>query len=191
MVNAIPETVTLESYVRGKTFDAIVSANKKVNRALIGGALSLGTNIDITDIPGYAPLNNDKNMIALTLEAAQISIPEYEMKEGHSFGSGSTDMGDLSCIMPVIHPYSGGASGTSHGNDFYIVDPEAACVASAKLQLSMLALLLGDGAERAKMIAEEYTPPFASAADYLAYVDSLNRTGDRITYSDTNANINL
>jgi len=191
MVNAIPETVTLESYVRGKTFDAIVSANKKVNRALIGGALSLGTNIDITDIPGYAPLNNDKNMIALTLEAAQISIPEYEMKEGNRFGSGSTDMGDLSCIMPVIHPYSGGASGTSHGNDFYIVDPEAACVASAKLQLSMLALLLGDGAERAKKIAEEYTPPFASAADYLAYVDSLNRTGDRIIYSDSAAQIKL
>jgi metal-dependent amidase/aminoacylase/carboxypeptidase family protein len=191
MVNAIPETVTLESYVRGKTFDAIVNANKKVNRALIGGALSLGTNIDVTDIPGYAPLNNDKNMIALTLEAAQISIPEYEMKEGHGFGSGSTDMGDLSCIMPVIHPYAGGATGTSHGNDYYITDPEAACVASAKLQLSMLALLLGGGAERAKKIVEEYEPQFESAKAYLDYVDSLNCTGDRIEYGEEEAKITL
>ncbi len=191
MVNAIPETVTLESYVRGKTFDAIVSANKKVNRALIGGALSLGTNIEITDIPGYAPLNNDKGMIALTLEAAEKAIPEYPMTEGHSFGSGSTDMGDLSCIMPVIHPYAGGAAGTSHGNDFYIVDPEAACVASAKLQLSMLSLLLGDGAARAKKIIEEYEPQFESAKAYLDYVDSLNCRGDRIEYGEGEAKITL
>ena len=191
MVNAIPETVTLESYVRGKTFDAIVNANKKVNRALIGGALSLGTNIDITDIPGYAPLNNDKNMIELTLEAAELSIPEYEMKAGHGFGSGSTDMGDLSCIMPVIHPYAGGAQGTSHGNDYYIVDPEAACVASAKLQLAMLSLLLSNGAERAKKIAEEYEAPFASAKDYLDYIDSLASSGDRIEYGENEAKILL
>ena len=191
MVNAIPETVTLESYVRGKTFDAIVNANKKVNRALIGGALSLGANIDVTDIPGYAPLNNDTNMIALTLEAAQISIPEYEMKEGHGFGSGSTDMGDLSCIMPVIHPYAGGATGTSHGNDYYIVDPEAACVASAKLQLAMLSLLLSNGAERAKKIVEEYEPQFESAKAYLDYVDSLASSGDRIEYGENEAKIIL
>ncbi|MBO5968510.1 MAG: amidohydrolase [Clostridia bacterium] len=191
MVNAIPETATLESYVRGKTFDAIVSANKKVNRALIGGALSLGTNIDITDIPGYAPLNNDKNMIALTIEAAAKAIPEYEMKEGHGFGSGSTDMGDLSCIMPVIHPYAGGAAGTSHGNDYYIVDPVAACIASAKLQLSMLSLLLSNGAERAKKIVEEFEPQFESAKAYLDYIDSLNCTGDRIEYSEGEAHVNL
>ena len=191
MVNAIPETVTIESYVRGKTFDAIVSANKRVNRALVGGALSLGTNIDVTDIPGYAPLNNDKNLIALTLEAAQNAIPEYTMTEGHSFSSGSTDMGDLSCIMPVIHPYAGGAAGTSHGNDYYVVDPEAACVASAKLQLSMLSLLLSDGAARAKKIIEEYEPQFESAKAYLDYVDSLNCTGDRIEYEENKATILL
>ena len=191
MVNAIPETVTLESYVRGKTFDAIVSANKKVNRALIGGALSLGANIDITDIPGYAPLVNDKNMIALTLEAAEAAIPEYEMKARHSFGSGSTDMGDLSCIMPVIHPYAGGASGTSHGNDYQIVDPVAACIGSAKLQLSMLSLLLRDGAERAKKIVEEFEPQFESGRAYLDYIDSLNCTGDRIEYGEGEAKIIL
>ncbi|MBE5772237.1 MAG: amidohydrolase, partial [Clostridiales bacterium] len=55
MVNAIPETVTLESYVRGRTFDAIEEANKRINQGLIGGALSLGTNIEIIDISGYAP----------------------------------------------------------------------------------------------------------------------------------------
>ena len=51
MVNAIPATTQLESYVRGDNFDAIIQTNNKVNRALCGAALSVGTNIDITDIP--------------------------------------------------------------------------------------------------------------------------------------------
>ena len=71
MVNAIPETVSMESYVRGKTFEAINSANKKVNRALIGAALSMGANIDIIDMPGYAPLVNDMNMIELAKDATR------------------------------------------------------------------------------------------------------------------------
>lgn len=191
MVNAIPESATLESYVRGKTFDAIERANKRVNRALIGGALSLGTNVDITDIPGYAPLLNDKELTALTHEAAELAIPEYKMSEHHSIGSGSTDMGDLSCIMPVIHAYCGGASGTAHGNNYYITDPEAACCASARLQLSMLTLLLSDGAQRAKRIVEEYKPQFASAREYLDYVDSLSSSGDRISYGDGEARVIL
>ena len=191
MVNAIPETATLESYVRGKTFEAIEAANKRVNRALIGGALSLGTNVDISDIPGYAPLINDKNLIALTLEAAAKSIPEYPMTERQSIDSGSTDMGDLSCIMPVIHIYGGGASGTAHGNDYYITDPEAACCASARLQLSLLSLLLQNGAENARRIIEEDEPRFASAEEYLCYVDSLNRSGSRISYGDGEARIIL
>ena len=52
MVNAIPATVQLESYVRGASFEAIVRENKKINRALTGAALSVGANIEIMDIPG-------------------------------------------------------------------------------------------------------------------------------------------
>ena len=109
MVNAIPETVRLESYVRGKTFEAIAAANRKVNQALCGAALSIGTNIEIVDIPGYAPLVNAPEMIALAKDAAALAIPQYELSVRESYSSGSTDMGDLSCIMPVVHPYAGGA----------------------------------------------------------------------------------
>ena len=111
MVNAIPEKTVLESYVRGKTFDAMCKANQKVNQALCGAAISIGTNVDICDTPGYSPLVNDKNMINLTCKAAELVLPEYEMKYADATSTGSTDMGDLSCIMPVVHPYAGGAEG--------------------------------------------------------------------------------
>ncbi len=184
MVNAIPDKAVLESYVRGANFDAIVKANKKVNRALTGAALSLGANVDITDIPGYAPLVNDREMMNVTKEAAEKIIPEYSFDMNSSFGSGSTDMGDLSCIMPVVHPYAGGAKGTAHGSDYYIVDPEAACVASAKMQMAMLHILLSDGGKRAKSIIENYKPLFKSKEEYLSYMDSLNKSGDRIEYKE-------
>lgn len=182
MVNAIPATVTLESFVRGSSFEAIVRENKKVNRALCGAALSIGTNIDITDIPGYAPLINAPGLIPLVKEAADHIIPEYQMEVSDAIGSGSTDMGDLSCVMPVIHPYAGGATGQSHGSEYYIKDPVAACIGSAKMQMAMLYLLLSDNAKRAKEIIEEFEPRFGSIKEYLDFVDSLNVTGDRIEY---------
>ena len=112
-------------------------------------------------------------------------LPEYTFNINEGISSGSTDMGDLSCIMPVVHPYAGGAKGTAHGSDYYIEDPEAACVASAKMQMAMLYILLSDGAKRAKAIIENYKPLFASKEDYFAYVDSLNKTGDRIAYGES------
>jgi hypothetical protein len=93
-------------------------------------------------------------------------------------------MGDLSCIMPVVHPYAPGAIGKGHGNDYYIEDPELACVTCAKWQLVMLSLLMGNGAERAQKIVDEYKPLFESKEAYLAYVDEMNASGDRIVYGE-------
>lgn len=193
MVNAIPETAVLESFVRGATFEGICNANYKVNRALCGAALSLGTNVEIVDIPGYAPLHDDPNLMELSAEAAKLAIPEYEYHISDKVSSGSTDMGDLCCVMPVVQPYAGGAQGRSHGNNYEIVDPIAACLGSAKLQLGMLLLLLSDDAKRAKQIIAEYKPMFDSKEAYLAYMDSLNASGDRIVYNEdeTVAEINL
>ncbi len=193
MVNAIPDKTVLESYVRGASFDAICDANRKVNRALCGAALSLGTNVEIIDTPGYAPLKNDENLINITVEATRMAIPEYEFKVNDRISSGSTDMGDLSCIMPVVHPYAAGATGNPHGSDYKIANPIAACVASAKMQLAMLLILLSDGAKKAKQVIEEFQPAFKSKEDYLSYVDGLNTFGNRIEYSDdeTVAKVNI
>ncbi|MBR6569363.1 MAG: M20/M25/M40 family metallo-hydrolase, partial [Clostridia bacterium] len=191
MVNAIPETVRLESYVRGASFEGIVKANKRVNQAFTGAALSIGANIEIIDIPGYAPLINDRDMMNIAKEAAEAVMPERPFWMSDGIGSGSTDMGDLSCIMPVVHPYMPGAKGKGHGNDYYIEDPELACVTCAKWQLAMLWLLLSDGASRAEKIVTEYKPLFESKESYLAYMDSLNSSGDRIEYGQDSAEIRL
>ena len=42
-----------------------------------------------------------------------------------------------------------------------------------------------------KRIVEDYKPEFASKAEYLAYLDSLNDSGDRIVYEDGAARVRL
>lgn len=189
-VNAIPDNVIIESFVRGKTFDAIKSANKKVNRALIGGALSLGANIEILDNPGYGPLYNNTLMMDVAQEAAEKDL-NIVIDRSEVIGSGSTDMGDLSDIMPLVHPHAGGAKGRSHGADYIIEDPELACVGSAKWQVCMLNILLKDGAERAKKIIAEFEPKFKTKEEYFSYIDEFISSGNRISYDEGKAEIKL
>ena len=184
MVNAIPETAVLESYVRGKTNEAIAETNRKVNRALVGAALSLGANVEIIDIPGYSPLVNDQGMIALAKDGFEQMFPGEAFTVYESYSTGSTDMGDLSTVMPVVHPYAAGNMGQSHGAAYYIADPEKACVNSAKWQISMLKLLLENDGARAKKIVSSFTPMFKTHEEYFAFMDSLNCDGDRITYNE-------
>jgi hypothetical protein len=117
-------------------------------------------------------------------EAAAMVLPEgMEFKRTGTFSTGSTDMGDLSAIMPVVHPYAGGVAGKGHGNDYHVVDPELLCVTNAEWQVTMLTLLLGNGAARAKKIVADFKPEFTKE-EFLAYQDGLNASGDRIAYSE-------
>jgi len=190
VVNAIPDEVIIESYVRGSNFAAIKAANKKVNRALSGAALAMGANVCIQDTPGYAPSNNCRDLMKLAEEACEtIDLAPFEWCNVRE--SGSSDMGDLSVVMPVVQVYAPGAVGTSHGADYYIQNPELACMGSAKLQLVMLVMLLQDNAARAKQIIADYKPLFATKEQYFAYLNELCANGDRIAYEEEKATVIL
>lgn len=182
-VNAIPDKVVLESYVRGSSFEAIKDANQKVNRALCGGALSIGANVEIKDFIAFAPLTNYEKMIDV-VQAAVSLIPDAKFSRYDVITSGSTDMGDLSALMPVVHPYAPGASGSLHSSDFKIEDPVLACVASAKLQMNMLYTLLKDDAKVAKQIVADFEPTFKSKEEYFEYVSYFNKSVGHISYLD-------
>jgi len=185
-VNAIPDWVHIESYIRGKSFEAMKKANDKVNKALIAGALALGANIEIQDIPGYAPNRNSELLTKLAIEAHGMLESGREFVKNEFYSSSSTDMGDLSCIMPTIHPQCPGATGKSHSDTFFITDPEMACVMSAKWQIMILMLLLDNNGLRAKEIIENFVPRFKSKEEYFKCVDSFYNEGERIDYSDEN-----
>lgn len=191
VVNGIPDEVELESYVRAKTFDAMHAVSRRVNRAFTGAALALGANVEIHDAPGYAPLCNDPNMIDLARRAAKVAYPDLEFTHKPGYGTGSTDMGDLSMLYPAVHPYAPGAVGAGHGSDFVIESPELACIQSAEWQLEMLRLLLCDGAAEAERIRGEFTPTFATREDYFACLERFREDGVRIEYGEEEARVRI
>ncbi len=144
-VNAIPETAKVESYVRGASFDAIRKYNTKVNQALAASAAAIGCNVELDDHPGYFPLNNDKNMAAVMKEAMETVAGPDSVVEG-GWGTGSTDMGDVSAIMPVLHPHANGSIGTGHGKDYYVQDKKLGCLYPAECLVLTAAKLLADDA---------------------------------------------
>jgi amidohydrolase len=202
-VNAIPSEVKIESYVRGADIEAIAAVNKKVSRAIAAGALALGASVEISDRPGYAPLINDVNLNALAEKAMNTVV--HDNIEGKSeftkgkvtyntegWGTGCTDMGDLSAVMPAIHPHCSGSSGMGHGNDYKIANVESACVNSAKAQLVMLNMLLADDAKEANHIVANKKLRYNTYADYFKAIDQFMTDTDALTYgSDGKIKINL
>ena len=173
-VNVIPGEVRLETYVRGKTVEAILEANRKVDRALRAGAMALGAQVEIETLPGYLPLFNHMGMAELFKANAASQLGADQVTEsGHR--SGSTDMGDISHVMPTLHPYMGGAVGGGHGADYAIADPKVAYVEPAK-QLALMAvdLLWGD-ADGAREILKTWTPRMTKEA-YLSFQRSVSKT---------------
>lgn len=171
-VNVIPGEVLLETFVRGRTKDDIIKANEKVNRALIGGAIALGAQVEIEDIPGYFPLVYDPNLIAIAKTAmAELVNGEDIIELGH--GTGSTDLGDLSALMPVMQPYVGGVSGGLHSAEFALIDPDTSYLLGAKLLVNMAIELLWHEAETAKSVMRDYRPIFEPKEEYFAFVDRL------------------
>ena len=190
-VNIIPCEATLESYIRGASFDAILDANRKVDRALAAGALALGARVSVSDRPGYAPLVNSPELVEAAGEAMRALLGADRVKITNEWTTGCTDMGDVSCIMPVLHPHIAGAAGKSHGDDYHLVDREMACVNSAKGQLLLMALLMENGAARAKQVVERYHAPYESKAAYFATLDAILRDRELIEYHEDTAQIRL
>jgi len=173
-VNVIPGDVRIETYVRGKSVEAILDANVRVDRALKAGALALGAQVEIETLPGYLPLFNHEGMSKYFVANASDQLGADNVTQmGHR--SGSTDMGDISHVMPTLHPYISGASGSGHGADYKITDPKLAYVENAK-QLALMAVdLLWDGAKNAKGIIAEFKPRLTKEA-YLSFQRGINKT---------------
>jgi metal-dependent amidase/aminoacylase/carboxypeptidase family protein len=173
-VNVIPADVRIETYVRGRTVEAILDANRRVDRALKGGALAMGAQVEIETLPGYMPLANDAALTRMFKDNATALLgAEHVTEAGHR--SGSTDMGDISHVMPTLHPYMGGAAGGGHGADYAIADPGLAYVEPAK-QLALMAvdLLWGD-AEAARDVMRGHRA-LMTKQQYLEFQRGIART---------------
>ena len=85
---------------------------------------------------------------------------------------GSTDIGDLGSVLPVIQPNMGGVIGAAHSQDYKIVDEEAVYIIPAKAMAMTVVDLLWDGAKVAGEIKNNYKPQFTKES-YLKFMDDI------------------
>ncbi len=173
LVNVIPADVRLETYVRGASIDAIVSAAGKVDRCLQAGAMALGATVRIRTLPGYLPRRVAKELRELYRENAVELVGDQGWWDS-GFGAGSTDLGDLSHIMPAIEAQAAGFAGTGHGADYVPEDPEVAYITPAKAAAMTIVDLLADDAARARTVIEDFEPAMTKE-EYLTFMRDLDR----------------
>ena len=80
----------------------------------------------------------------------------------------STDVGDLSQVMPVVNFTHGGTAGALHSADFAVTD-----VDKAKMMALTAYHLLKDGAVLARRTMDGFTPVFTRES----YIETVRRQG--------------
>ena len=167
LVNVVPADVRIETYVRGANVDAILDASAKVSRAFKAGADAVGAKCEITDLPGYLPTIQNYDLFDIMYEnMKEVFGDEKFVRYENTAGGGSTDAGDISYLMPMIHSYFIGAEGIGHSENYEIADKDIAYIAAAKC-LAMTAIdLLADGAELGLKVKANFKPTFTKE-EYL------------------------
>ena len=168
-VNVVPACAELELQVRAKTPEAVKSACALVDRCVKAAAMAFGGSVEINNLGGYMPYQSCARLNAVHAENLQALCGGVLTNFGHR-GS-STDMGDVSMLMPALHAYSGGFSGSPHAKDFVAVDPEKAYIQGAKLLAMDAVTLLSNDAAEARAIAA--LPRLMDKQTYLNYKNTM------------------
>lgn len=177
IVNIVPADVRLESYVRARNIRAIKKANKKVDRSLKAAAMAVGAEVEIKDIPGYLPLLNNPDLDELLKENLLELIAPAEITVGGDF-TGSFDFGDISHLMPALHPFFGGVEGDLHTRNFKTTDQEAAVILPIKSLAMTIVELLYQKAE----IANEIIANFEAPLNKKEYLELMNSFSSEVLY---------
>ncbi len=173
--STITDKVVLEYVIRAKDKDCILTASKKVDDCIKGACIATGATATIDTRAGYlpwTPLPSTKEIYDAIEPLATEDAPTRQM-QGHI--SASSDVGDLSALMPLYQIFMGGSEGDAHSNEFYIKD-EYACYVTMSKALALAAYnFLRDGGKTADRVCSEFKAPM-TFDEYIDYKESLTNT---------------
>ncbi|PSK90221.1 amidohydrolase [Murinocardiopsis flavida] len=172
-LGSVPSAATLQTLVRARTVEALHTAAATVGRTVRAGALAFGARVEVDTLLGYLPLDSAPALDDIVERNAHRVIGGTGTARGRHLGA-CTDMGDLGHVMPVSHPYTGGAEGDHHSADYRVRDHRAAAVEPALYLAGAVIDLLGDGAAAARHVLGE-SPPRMSVPEYLALRRAMSR----------------
>ena len=146
----------------------------------LGGARPKAT---VQDEHGNLPFHSDKIMNRM---CADIMCDMFgdDVIEYIAWDTQSSDIGDLSSVIPVIQPLCCGATGNQHGEDYYIADKEKCLINPTKVISALVYDLLKDDAKEAVRVKESYRPLYKSKEDYFRTIDAIEFESELVQYND-------
>jgi len=174
LVNIVPADVRMETYVRGRSISAIEDASEKVNRAIRGSSMAIGSHFEILEIPGYLSLRQNEAINRLFANNAILQLGSECNLYGYEL-MGATDAGDVSNVIPFAHLSSGGFSGVAHSKSFAVSDERMAYILPAQVMAMTVIDLLYNHAELARSIKQADKPPLDKES-FVTFWERFNRT---------------
>ncbi|GAA5227600.1 amidohydrolase [Paeniglutamicibacter antarcticus] len=104
VTNIIPERSSVAFECRAFSMGEYTSLVERVKKCFEGAALATGTSVEIVATePVYEPLVQDRTLASHWTEA--MVRMDWDTTGTHGIGGGSTDMGNISQVIPSLHPW--------------------------------------------------------------------------------------
>ncbi len=169
VVNSVPDEVCVDTYVRGATLEAIKKGNDVVERAVSGACRMIGAEYEIKDIPGYLPLVESIELSEVFEGVSKEVLGAENMVYGEPI-TGSSDIGDLSHLIPTIQPSVGGFTGTLHSKEFMVSNKTTVYIKAVEILAKTTAELLYDDAKKAEYVKNSFNQKMTKA-EYINYLN--------------------
>ena len=120
-INVIPERSRVKLFIRSPDVDYLRGRlYEALHDCVRGAAIATGTQYELTEVaPAYDPVRTNPVLAELAAHAFTALGRPIDPVEGRSGNAGSTDMGNVSQLVPAIHPYICVAPGLAlHTRDF-------------------------------------------------------------------------
>jgi len=103
-VNIIPELAEAEFSVRALDGDELERVAQIVERCAKAAAMASEVEVELRRRRGYRDMRNNMSLVRRFGEHLR-AFGRTPREQDPSLGSGSTDMGDVSHVVPAIHPW--------------------------------------------------------------------------------------
>jgi amidohydrolase len=174
-VNVIPDHVVMEYMLRAETVEALVGLNKRFDNAVLHAGLAAECEVEIQTVHYSMPLYDDLDLGKVHQDVVAQIAPGESFDFNSTFFASCTDMGDIGTVLPAIHGYVPGMTGTSHGKDYYVADYNTPIITGSRINARMAIELLADDAAIGKKIAAKKAA-LMPIKEYLSVIKSLSST---------------
>jgi metal-dependent amidase/aminoacylase/carboxypeptidase family protein len=119
------------------------------------------------------PYTRDPNLEKVVVASCTQLVGEDQIRH-REHSTGSTDMGDFSCVIPTTSIGMAGTEGAGHSRDLRIVDPVKQYIWPAKALAVAVVDLLADDAKEAKLVIDGFKPTI-KREEYTEFMKKLVR----------------